>query len=139
MIKVVWQVYDIWITLVGIPLSNSLIMQNPPTIPTSPICWLYCLVTRTQFIIDWHNYAYSIMALGLGENNLLVIVAKTIEMIFGLGANNNFCVSNAMKEDLENRWGIELVIFKKIILLIKYTKFIYILNGTGYIFKAVYL
>lgn len=86
-------------------------MQNPPAIPTMPVCWLYCAVTNTQFIIDWHNYAYSLMALSLGNNHTLVGLAKNIEKIFGRRAKNNFCVTKAMKEDLEKTWAIQLVIF----------------------------
>lgn len=119
-LKVIWQVYDVCITLAGVPLSNSLIIQNPPTIPTIPICWLYCTITKTQFIIDWHNYGHSLMALSLRNNHILVKLAKTIEITFGRRANNNFCVSNAMKEDLEKKWAIQLVIFKKMILSVKY-------------------
>nr|XP_012220861.1 PREDICTED: chitobiosyldiphosphodolichol beta-mannosyltransferase-like [Linepithema humile] len=107
MIKVIWQVNNVCITLAGVPLSESLIIQNPPTIPTIPICWLYCILTRTQFIIDWHNYGHSLMALSLGENHTLVKLAKMIEITFGRRANNNFCVSNAMKEDLEKKWAIQ--------------------------------
>lgn len=88
-------------------------MQNPPAIPTIPICWLYCIVMNTQFIIDWHNYAHSLMALSLGNDHILVNLTKYIEKIFGRRANNNFCVTKAMKEDLEKTWGIQLVMFIK--------------------------
>lgn len=113
MIKVIWQVCDICIALASLPLSKFLMVQNPPTIPTLPICWLYCILTRTQFIIDWHNYGYSLMALNLGKDHSLVKFARIIERTFGRKANTNFCVSNAMKEDLETKWTIQLVTLKK--------------------------
>lgn len=68
---------------------------------------------NTQFIIDWHNYAHSLMALSLGNDHILVNLARRIETIFGRRAKNNFCVTKAMKEDLEKTWGIQLVIFIK--------------------------
>lgn len=82
-------------------------MQNPPAIPTIPICWLLCVVMNVDFIIDWHNYAHSLMALSLGNDHVLVSVARSIEKIFGRRAKNNFCVTKAMKEDLEKTWGIQ--------------------------------
>lgn len=86
-------------------------MQNPPAIPTIPVCWFYCVLMETQFIIDWHNYAHSLMALSLGKNHTLVRLARIIETKFGCRAKNNFCVTKAMKEDLEKRWAIQLVSF----------------------------
>lgn len=85
-------------------------MQNPPAIPTIPITWLYCVLMEVQLIIDWHNYAYSIMALSLGKEHALVKLARFIEMTFGRRAGINICVSNAMREDLQKRWGIKLVL-----------------------------
>ena len=51
------------------------------------------------------------MALSLKDDHLLVKLAKVIETYFGLKANYNFCVSRAMKEDLQLKWGIKLVLF----------------------------
>ncbi|KYM76813.1 Chitobiosyldiphosphodolichol beta-mannosyltransferase [Atta colombica] len=106
-IKVIWQTADLLWLLLRKRLSDSVITQNPPAIPTIPICWFYCVLTEAQFTIDWHNYAHSIMALSLGENHILVRLSKNIEIIFGCRAKNNFCVSKAMKEDLEKKWTIQ--------------------------------
>ena len=106
-IKVIWQTADLLWLLLRKRLSDSVITQNPPAIPTIPICWFYCVLTEAQFTIDWHNYAHSIMALNLGENHILVRLSKNIEIIFGCRAKNNFCVSKAMKEDLEKKWTIQ--------------------------------
>ncbi|XP_011172792.2 chitobiosyldiphosphodolichol beta-mannosyltransferase [Solenopsis invicta] len=105
-IKVVWQTVDLSWMLLRKHMSDLLITQNPPAIPTIPVCWLYCALIEAQFMIDWHNYAHSIMALSLGENHILVILAKIIETTFGYRAKHNFCVTKAMKEDLEKRWDI---------------------------------
>ncbi|KAL6425752.1 hypothetical protein ACFW04_009673 [Cataglyphis niger] len=106
-VKVAWQTIDLLQLLVRKRISGSLIIQNPPAIPTIPICWLYCVIMNTQFIIDWHNYAHSLMALSLGKDHILVNLARRIEKIFGRRAKNNFCVTKAMKEDLEKTWGIQ--------------------------------
>ena len=41
------------------------IFQNPPTIPTLAITWLVCGLKGSSFVIDWHNYGYSILAMNL--------------------------------------------------------------------------
>ncbi|KAM7363543.1 chitobiosyldiphosphodolichol beta-mannosyltransferase-like isoform 2-T2 [Cochliomyia hominivorax] len=84
---------------------------NPPGIPTLFVCYLYCVLTRTRFIIDWHNYTYTILGLGMknGEKNKICRIAKWIEKWFGKKADANFCVTKAMKEDLNNNWDIRNV------------------------------
>lgn len=109
MIKVIWQTADLLWLLLCKRISDSLIAQNPPAIPTIPVCWFYCVLMEAQFTIDWHNYAHSLMALSLGKNHVLVRLARFIETTFGCRAKNNFCVTKAMKDDLEKKWAIQLV------------------------------
>ncbi len=48
-----------------IPNLHALIMQNPPAIPSAIIARMATWVRRAQFIIDWHNFGFSILALKL--------------------------------------------------------------------------
>ncbi|XP_051174618.1 chitobiosyldiphosphodolichol beta-mannosyltransferase [Leptopilina boulardi] len=106
-IKVIWQSVNLLAILLGKCHSSHLMLQNPPAIPTIPICWLFCILSNAKFVIDWHNYAYSIMALNLSHTHILVKFAKFIESYFGKKADYNFCVTKSMKNDLKIKWGIE--------------------------------
>lgn len=106
MAKTIWQTFNLLWLLFTKKLSNYILVQNPPSIPTIPICWFYSIIVGSQFIIDWHNYGYTLMALNLKNDHLLVRFAKAIEMYFGSKANYNFCVSQAMKKDLQLKWKI---------------------------------
>ncbi|XP_043252084.1 chitobiosyldiphosphodolichol beta-mannosyltransferase [Colletes gigas] len=106
-IKTLWQTITLSWILFRKRISSHVLVQNPPAIPTLPICWFYCIIMNSQFIIDWHNYAYTLMALGLGNDHLLVKFAKVIETYFGSKAQANFCVSKALKKDLEVNWRIK--------------------------------
>lgn len=81
--------------------------KNPPSIPTLPVLWLYCLFTRIDLIIDWHNYGFTILALTLGENHRLVSLCRWTEGYFGSKAKYHFCVTKSLKNDLKQRWNIE--------------------------------
>lgn len=107
MIKTIWQTFNLLWVLFTKHVSSYILIQNPPAIPTIPICWFYSVIVNSKFIIDWHNYAHTLMALSLKDDHLLVKLAKVIETYFGLKANYNFCVSRAMKEDLQLKWGIK--------------------------------
>ena len=106
--KTLWQTFSLMIALVSVKSPNFLLLQNPPGIPTLIVCYLYCALMRTKLIIDWHNYTYTILALGLknGEKNRLCRIAKWIEKWVGEKADYNFCVTKAMKEDLAHNWNI---------------------------------
>ncbi|XP_058797980.1 chitobiosyldiphosphodolichol beta-mannosyltransferase [Phymastichus coffea] len=106
-VKVIWQSTDLLYTLLFKCSSSFLLLQNPPAIPTIPICWFYCLIRKIEFAIDWHNYAYTIMALSLSEKHRLVKLATLIESLYGTKAKHNFCVTKAMQEDLKKRWNIQ--------------------------------
>ncbi|CAG9794102.1 unnamed protein product [Diatraea saccharalis] len=105
-VKAIWQALSLLITLFVTGKCDYLLCQNPPAIPTLPVCRFYCLVTRTRFIIDWHNYAYSIMALSMHPKHPLVKISMFIERFFGQSSDHNLCVTNAMKEDLLQQWNI---------------------------------
>ncbi|KAG6456830.1 hypothetical protein O3G_MSEX009985 [Manduca sexta] len=104
--KAIWQAVSLLLTLFMSGKCDFLLCQNPPAIPTLPICRFYCLVTRTVFVIDWHNYAFSIMAMALDQDHFLVRIARNIEKFFGQSSQHNLCVTYAMKEDLLQNWNI---------------------------------
>ncbi|KAI4494889.1 hypothetical protein M0804_001090 [Polistes exclamans] len=106
-VKVIWQSVTLLFVLFSKRISNYILIQNPPAIPTIPICWLFSILSESKLFIDWHNYAHSLMALSLNKDHTVVKIAKFIETYFGRKACYNFCVTQAMKEDLQKQWGIE--------------------------------
>lgn len=106
-VKAFWQTISLLLTLFITGRCNYLLCQNPPAIPMLPVCRIYCLVTRTKFIIDWHNYAFSIMSMSIPQDHLLLKISKFLERFFGQSSDQNLCVTYAMKEDLLQNWNIE--------------------------------
>ena len=58
-----------------------------------------------RLIIDWHNYGHTILELALGPRHMLVRISKVVEAFFAPTADAAFCVSRAMKDDLERDGG----------------------------------
>ena len=56
-------------------------------------------LSKSQIIIDWHNYGYSILRVN-HVNKWLVALAKIYEMIFSKCGDHHLCVSRAMQIDL---------------------------------------
>ncbi|XP_068618517.1 chitobiosyldiphosphodolichol beta-mannosyltransferase [Battus philenor] len=109
--KALWQAISLFLTLLVTGKCEYLLCQNPPAVPTLPICRFYCLITRTKFIVDWHNYGHTIMALSISPRlNILLKLYTFMERYFGQSAHHNLCVTYAMKEDLSENWNINATV-----------------------------
>jgi beta-1,4-mannosyltransferase len=121
-VKTLYQAITLLLTLIWVRLSGGrcshLLVQNPPSVPTLAVCWLFCRVVnpKCRFIIDWHNYGYSVLASSATSDkkgkpsDKMLFLSKLnywFEGVFGLRADASLCVTKAMKEDLEKRWGIK--------------------------------
>nr|XP_020661599.1 chitobiosyldiphosphodolichol beta-mannosyltransferase [Pogona vitticeps] len=108
-LKVLVQSAQLFYTMLKIDQPGYVLLQNPPGLPSIAIAWLICLVRNSKFIIDWHNYGYTIMSLTHGKGHPIVRIAKWYEEFFGRLANDSICVTNAMKEDLQAQCNIRAV------------------------------
>ena len=108
LIKIITQVFSLSWILFRIPKFRFLILQNPPGIPAMLICWIICKIRGSKFIIDWHNYGYTILKVN-NRPQFLVNLACKYEKYLGKKSDVNFCVSQAEKRDLKKEFGIEAV------------------------------
>ena len=108
-IKIIIQIFSMfYILLFKIPKPKFLITQNPPGIPSMLICWLYCKLKGVIFIIDWHNYGYTILQVN-NRNKLIVKIGYLYEKYLSKKSDLNFCVSQAEKRDLKKQFLIESI------------------------------
>ncbi|XP_043379474.1 chitobiosyldiphosphodolichol beta-mannosyltransferase isoform X3 [Chelonia mydas] len=105
--KVIAQAIQLFYTMLKIDRPSYILLQNPPGLPSIAVTWMVCLVRRSKLIIDWHNYGYSIMSLIHGKSHPIVQIAEWYEKLFGRLSDYNFCVTNAMKEDLQMNCNIK--------------------------------
>ena len=102
-IKIIIQTLSIFYILFKVPKPKFLILQNPPGIPSILICWIFCRIRGTKFIIDWHNYGYTILQVNK-RNKLIVKLAYYYEKFLSTKSDMNFCVSQAEKRDLKKQF-----------------------------------
>ncbi|KAI8469764.1 MAG: hypothetical protein J3K34DRAFT_377533 [Monoraphidium minutum] len=96
----------LWAVLAALPRPAAILMQNPPAIPVMAVLWLAALRHRAALIIDWHNLAYSILALKHGRRRWLIRLARAYERFFGRRAAAHFTVTRAMAAFLRAEFGI---------------------------------
>ena len=92
--------------LFRLPRPHYVLLQTPPCAPSFTACRLVSLLRRATFIIDWHNFAYTLMGMRLGETHFLVRLAKRYERVAGAGAHAHICVTAAMRDWLAAEWGV---------------------------------
>ncbi|KAJ1372864.1 hypothetical protein KIN20_035151 [Parelaphostrongylus tenuis] len=65
-------------------------MQNPPALPTMFVCWMVARLKSAKFVIDWHNYMWSIIKNKYGIEQL------TLQRLGGDGCENKDTVKEAL-------------------------------------------
>ncbi|KAF2878131.1 beta-1,4-mannosyltransferas-like protein [Massariosphaeria phaeospora] len=106
-LKALWQAQSLYRALCyGSEPGRWMLVQNPPSIPTLAIAAFVCFVRSTSFVIDWHNFGYSILALKLGSNHPLVKISAVYESFFSRLASDHFTVTDAMARVLKNKYGV---------------------------------
>ncbi|KAF8768301.1 Chitobiosyldiphosphodolichol like protein [Argiope bruennichi] len=110
-LKTLWQSFFLFWTLLSIQKLDGILLQNPPSIPTLPICWFVSWIRNSFLFIDFHNYGYTILALASGKQSLLVRFAEWCEKYFSRKAHKSICVTKAMKDDLSENWNVRASVF----------------------------
>ncbi|KAL3613720.1 hypothetical protein CASFOL_041794 [Castilleja foliolosa] len=100
----------LWYLCVKIPAPDVFIVQNPPSVPTLVVVKLASWFRHSAFIVDWHNFGYTLLALSLGRNSLFVPMYRWIEKRFGKMAHGSLCVTRAMQHELSHNWGIKATV-----------------------------
>lgn len=95
-----------WFLLIETRRADAILVQNPPAIPTLLAAWVTARVRRSLFIVDWHNFGYTMLTTRLESDHFMIRLAKSWERWLGRKADANFCVSNAMQRVLMSEFGI---------------------------------
>ncbi|KAL2631705.1 hypothetical protein R1flu_016391 [Riccia fluitans] len=109
--KVIIQLVTLlWVLLRQIPAPDLYLVQNPPSIPTLMVVKWSCWIRKASFIIDWHNFGYTLLGLNLGSSHPLVKIHFWYEQRYGKMADGYLCVTKAMQHELSQNWGIKATV-----------------------------
>ncbi|GAB5360544.1 hypothetical protein AAMO2058_000637000 [Amorphochlora amoebiformis] len=112
-IKVVLQVMQLfYLLLFQLPRFDVILVQNPPGLPALIVVRIATILLSSRFIIDWHNFGYTLLALKLGGEfqHPFVVFSKWYEKIVGRMSDANICVTRAMAKFLDESWGIQAIV-----------------------------
>jgi beta-1,4-mannosyltransferase len=89
-----------WALLFSLRRPDTVFVQNPPSVPTLLVALVVARLRSARFVIDWHNYGYTMIALRLGQRSPLVLLHEWLERTCGGKADHHLCVSAAMRAQL---------------------------------------
>jgi len=72
-----------WALLFGLRRPDTVLVQNPPSAPTLLVALVVARLRSARYVIDWHNYGYSMVALRLGQRSPLVSLHQWLERTCG--------------------------------------------------------
>jgi beta-1,4-mannosyltransferase len=88
------------------PPPEVILVQTPPALPTLLVVKAAAKLVNARVIIDWHNLAYTILALRLGAKSRLVRLAEWLERWSGRNAYAHLFVTHAMRNHLDLEWKL---------------------------------
>ncbi|KAF5197957.1 Chitobiosyldiphosphodolichol beta-mannosyltransferase [Thalictrum thalictroides] len=88
----------------------SLARQNPPSVPTLVAVRWASWLRGSAFIVDWHNFGYTLLGMSLGRSNRFVGIYHWFEKHYGRMADGALCVTKAMQHELAQNWGINATV-----------------------------
>ncbi|XP_024313451.1 UDP-glycosyltransferase TURAN isoform X2 [Brachypodium distachyon] len=100
----------VWFLCFKIPCPDVFIVQNPPSVPTLAAVKLVSWIRGAKFIVDWHNFGYTLLGLSHGRSHIVVKIYFWFEKHFGQMADGAFCVTKAMQHELAQNWGIKATV-----------------------------
>lgn len=58
--------------LVTRPKPDVVLLQVPPAVPVMAVCWAACRWHGAQWVVDWHNFGFTLMGISMGSHHWLV-------------------------------------------------------------------
>ncbi|KAI4355004.1 hypothetical protein L6164_003823 [Bauhinia variegata] len=100
----------LWFLCLKIPAPDIFIVQNPPSVPTLVAVKWASWLRHSAFVVDWHNFGYTLLSLSTGRNSRFVSVYKWLEKHYGKMADASLCVTRAMQHELAQNWAINATV-----------------------------
>ena len=96
--------------LLRIRKPDTILVQNPPAIPTLFVAWLASRLRGARFVIDWHNLSHTIAAVKVGDRHRAVRAIARSERRWSRRADAHLTVSKGLAEWLAREYGIKAVV-----------------------------
>ena len=91
---------------------DTAIVQTPPALPAGALALLAARTRHARLIVDWRGRTAATLGFRLGRRHPAVHVADRIERWLAHKASAHFAASDAMRQDLRERFGINSTVLR---------------------------
>lgn len=110
MCRAAGQAFRLWRVLMRVPRPDTILVQNPPAVPTLGVAWLVAKLRGARLVIDWHNLSHTVAAIRLGERHRVVRALARSERRWARRAGGHLAVSRAMADWLQREYGVRATV-----------------------------
>ena len=110
MFRAARQAFRLWRVLMRVPRPDTILVQNPPAVPTLGVAWLVAKLRGARLVIDWHNLSHTVAAVRLGERHRAVRALARSERRWARRAGAHLAVSQAMADWLQRQYGVRATV-----------------------------
>jgi beta-1,4-mannosyltransferase len=110
MFRAARQAFRLWGVLMRVPKPDTILVQNPPAVPTLGVAWLVAKLRGARLVIDWHNLSHTVAAVRLGERHRAVRALARSERRWARRAGAHLAVSKAMADRLQREYGVRATV-----------------------------
>ena len=110
MFRAARQACRLWGVLMRVPRPDTILVQNPPAVPTLGVAWLVAKLRGARLVIDWHNLSHTVAAVRLGERHRAVRALARSERRWARRAGAHLAVSQAMADWLQREYGVRATV-----------------------------
>lgn len=110
MFRAARQAFRLWRVLMRVPKPDTILVQNPPAVPTLGVAWLVAKLRGARLVIDWHNLSHTVAAIRLGERHRAVRALARSERRWARRAGAHLAVSRAMADWLQREYGVRATV-----------------------------
>jgi beta-1,4-mannosyltransferase len=87
-------------------------VQNPPALPAVALALLAARARNARLIVDWRGRTAATLGFRLGRRHPAVRIAEGVEGWLARKASAHFALSDAMRQDLRERFGINAAVLR---------------------------
>jgi beta-1,4-mannosyltransferase len=104
------QAVRLFLALMRLPRPDTILVQNPPAVPTLAVSWLVARLRGARLVIDWHNLSHTIAAIRLGDRHRAVRSIARSERRWARRADAHLAVSRAMADWLQREVRVQAAV-----------------------------
>ncbi|KAL3315339.1 mannosyltransferase [Cichlidogyrus casuarinus] len=118
--KFIFMFFSLFLTLLSNKNADLIVAQNPPSVPLFLVLVILSHMSRARFLIDWHNYGYTILNNGSQNLSIMARFYKLLEIRIARHFMSDpkrfmhICVSKSLAADIMQQMHVNATVYPEL-------------------------